>query len=194
MSDASAVASNILNDDDQRSIRYAMHVPWQEYVLSLTEAAVCGLVILFPDVPEWPLTLVYEGAIAKFGHHWVEDDGTRDDTGDLRDRFALMRDSNEFPVGLRRDSFLYVDQDALQSCDAPRPFVWLLEPDNENNAKPPKVHINHIAPTLFARLTQRDFSSEANSRPYRNKSELKMLHKAARWSKDGIWPPPVRFM
>jgi hypothetical protein len=213
LSDASAAASNFLNDDDQRNIRYAMHVPWQEHVLSLTEAAVCGLVIFFPDVPEWPSykeqiqtavqhglhctkTLVKESAIAKFALHWVEDD----DTGDLRDRFASMRDSNEFPVGLRRDSFLYVDQDALQSCDAPRPFVWLLEPENENTAKPLKVHINHIAPTLFARLTQRDLSPEANRRPYRNTSELKMLHKAARWSKDasgekdGIWPPPVRFM
>ncbi|CDM27535.1 unnamed protein product [Penicillium roqueforti FM164] len=111
-----------------------------------------------------------------------------------------MRDSNEFPVGLRRDSFLYVDQDSLQSCDVPRPFVWLLEPDNENIAKPLKVHINHIAPTLFARFTQRDLSPEVNRQPYRNISELKMLHKAARWSKDApgekdrIWPPPVRFM
>jgi hypothetical protein len=54
LSDASAAASNFLNDDDQRNIRYAMHVPWQEHVLGLTEAAVCGLVIFFSDVPEWP--------------------------------------------------------------------------------------------------------------------------------------------
>ena len=139
------------------------------------------------------MTLVKESAIVKFALHWVEGNGT-----DFWDRFASMRDSNEFPVGLRRDSFLYVDQEALQSCDASRPFVWLLEPNN--TAKPLKVHINHIAPTPFARLTQRDLSLEANRRPYRNTSELKMLHKAARWSKDAsgekdwIWPPPVRFM
>ncbi|KAJ5163331.1 uncharacterized protein N7500_005161 [Penicillium coprophilum] len=52
LSDASVTASTILNDDDQRNIRYAMHVSWQEHVLSLAEAAVCGLVILIPDVPK----------------------------------------------------------------------------------------------------------------------------------------------
>ncbi|KAF7169998.1 hypothetical protein CNMCM5623_002514 [Aspergillus felis] len=67
-------------------------------------------------------------------------------------------------------------------------------------AGPLKVHIKHIAPTLFARLTQRDLPGEAKRRPYRHISELELLHQAARHSRntegepDGIWPPPARYM
>lgn len=66
--------------------------------------------------------------------------------------------------------------------------------------QPLKVDIKHIAPTLFARLVQRDLEGEAKRKPYRHTSELSMLHAAARqsrdaqWERDGIWPPPARLM
>lgn len=106
-----------------------------------------------------------------------------------------------------------MDEESLRSRDARRAFVWLWEPEKET-AEPLKVDIKHIAPTLFARLTQRDLSPEkARSWPYRHTSELEMLRKAAGHSrmmveenngesvyalnrddsKDGIWPPPARY-
>lgn len=209
---AQSAAFKSLNDDDIRNIRYAMRVPWQEHVLGITDTTVCGLVIFFLDVPEWASfkeqikTAIYHGlhykpqfmkeaAVAKFTLHWVEDNYANA----LQSRFTSMRDGNEFPAGLRSDSFLYVDEEALRSRDASRPFVWLWEP--EETAEPLKVHIKHIAPTLFARLTQRDLSPDkARQWPYRHTSELGMLHQAARHSRnadgeqDGIWPPPARYM
>lgn len=101
-----------------------------------------------------------------------------------------------------------------------RLYIWLAEPtletetgteteskpnhdgDNRTGAgpeaearaeagQPLKVHIKHIAPTLFARLVQRDLEGEIIKA---------ILHTAARhsrdaqWERDGIWPPPARLM
>jgi hypothetical protein len=136
--------------------------------------AICGLLIFFPrNMPEWPSfkeqinMAVYHGLhsrpqvinkeiMAKFTLHYVESSNVSDDSDNnvaaLESRFLSMHDGGELPQGLRLDAFLYVDEEAIQSQDAARPFVWLLEPGE--TARPPKVHIKHIAPTLFARLTQ----------------------------------------
>ncbi|KND88574.1 hypothetical protein TOPH_06751 [Tolypocladium ophioglossoides CBS 100239] len=207
---AERAARETLNNQDYRNIKFAMHVLWQEHVLSLTETTVCGLVLFFPKMPEWPsfkeqietsvrhglngiISLRKDAAIAKFTLHWVEDN----DPSALRNRFATTRDGNQFPAGLRLDSFLYVDEEALRSYDAPKPFVWLWEP--QDSAEPLKVHIKHIAPVLFARLTQRDLSTEKARRwPFLRTSELEMLHYEASRSlttlgeRDDIWPPHPR--
>lgn len=214
-------ASKTLSNDDVRNIQFALRVPWQEHVLSQTQTAICGLLIFFPrNMPEWPSfkeqidIAVYHGLhsrpqvineeiMAKFTLYFVESSNVSDD-GDnnvaaLQSQFFSMRDGGELPQGLRLDAFLYVDEETIQSQGAARPFVWLLEPGE--TARPLKVHIKHIAPTLFARLTQRDLSpAEARHRPYRHTSELEILHRAAAWSKDangvvdGVWPPPARYM
>jgi hypothetical protein len=188
--------SKTLSDNNNQNIQFALRVPWQEHVLSQIQIAICGLLIFFPrNLPEWPSfkeqidTAIYhrlhstpqvinEEILAKFTLHYVESSNVSDD-GDnnvaaLQSRFLSMRDGGELPQGLRLDAFLYVDEEAIQSRDAARPFVWLLEPGE--TARPLKVHIKHIALTLFARLTQRDLSSaEARRRPYQHTSELEML-------------------
>lgn len=228
----SSAAAKFLNDDDMRHNRLAMMVPWQEQVLSDTESKVCGLVGFYLDREDWAAfreqieTAVYHGlhyraqrikdeAIAKFTLHWAPIDDPPD--RDLLDVFAEKRDQGKFPRDLRTDSFLFIDQEALQSQDAKRPFVWLWEPkrpstdeekagkegeekEEEKDLGPLKIDIKHIAPTLFARLTQRDFATEeAGWKPYRLASSFKTLHRVTNWhpttrERDGIWPPPARFM
>lgn len=196
-----------------------MRVPWQEHVLSLN-ALVCGLVVFrAADVDEDVEWITYkqqiqtaihyglhlkrqrviEAAIAKLTIQWMEENVQDNLLFDLQRRFIALRESEEFPAGLRTDSFLYVNREAMQSRDTERPFVRLWEPDER--AKPLKVDIKHIAPTLFARLTQRDLSPlEIRQSPYRHTSELDMLHQAARLSynesgkRTWIWPPPARYM
>ncbi|KAL4888482.1 hypothetical protein BDV59DRAFT_211090 [Aspergillus ambiguus] len=213
---ASSAAAKFLNDDDIRHIRLAMMVPWQEQVLSVIESEVCGLVGFYRDREDWAAfreqieTAVHHGlhyragrvkneAIAKFTLHWVPIDDPF--SRDLRDLFAEKRDQSEFPRGLRTDSFLFVDQEALQSRDSKRPFVWLWEPNQEKDDEkeeeeidldPLKIDIKHIAPTLFA---------QARRKPYRFASKLKALHRVTKYSQnpttreyDWIWPPPARFM
>ncbi|KAJ6072970.1 hypothetical protein N7467_011055 [Penicillium canescens] len=139
----SSAAGKFLNDDDIRHNILAMTVPWQEQVLSDTESEVCGLVGFYPDRDDWAVfreqieTAIYHGlhyrvqrikneTIAKFTLHWVQTDNTPDQ--DLRGLFTEKRHKGGFPKGLRTDSFLFVDREALQSCDSKRPFVWLWEP------------------------------------------------------------------
>jgi hypothetical protein len=129
----------------------------------------------------------------------------------LRRRFSTMlsNNNNEIPVGYRRDAFLYLDEEAFGSRETARPFLWLAEPESEPQSstatepgpgtadlQPLKVSIKHIAPTLFARLVQRDLQGEARRKPYRHTSELSGLHAATaldvRYGGDGIWPPPSR--
>ncbi|KAJ0423895.1 hypothetical protein BJY00DRAFT_277626 [Aspergillus carlsbadensis] len=129
----------------------------------------------------------------------------------LRRRFSTMlsNNNNEIPVGYRRDAFLYLDEEAFGSRETARPFLWLAEPEPEPQSstatepgpgtadfQPLKVSIKHIAPTLFARLVQRDLQGEARRKPYRHTSELSRLHAATaldvRQGGDGIWPPPSR--
>ncbi|PKY07022.1 hypothetical protein P168DRAFT_86407 [Aspergillus campestris IBT 28561] len=211
-------AGNYLNDDDIRHSLFAMKVPWQEHVLN-QPGTVCGLVVFYPTVPEWPPyqeeieTAIYHGlhypmeeiedaVLAKFTLHWVQHDSNN--TDDLQTTFVSKRDSGELPRGLRTDAFLYVDHEALQSRGSRRPFVWLWEPKRttEEDPGPLRIDIKHIAPTLFARLPQRDFSpGEEQWKPYRRGSNLPILHHVTQYSKnlttlvkDGIWPPPARAM
>lgn len=215
----SSAAYQSMNDEDRKNITFAMRVPWQEHVLGLN-VLVCGLVVFraadVDDDVEWitykqqiqtaihhglhlKRQRVVEAAIAKLTMHWMEENVQGNLVFDLRCRFITLRESDKFPAGLRTDSFLYVDSESLQSQDTERPFVWLWELDER--AEPLKVDIKHIAPTLFARLTQRDLSPpEIRQSPYRHTSELDMLHQAARLSynesgqRTWIWPPPARFM
>ena len=209
---AKGEALKFLKDSDMQNIKYAMTVPWQEHVLGLAETTVCGLVIFISDVLDgasfkgqieaamyhgfncYP-NLTNKAAVAKFTLYWVEDNDPRA----LRDCFTSMRDAISFPTGLRSDAFLYVDEGAMRSRDTARPFVWLWEPNE--TAVPLKVDIKHIAPALFARLTQRDLATEkARKWPYRDTPELQHLHRAANRSSntegelDGIWPPAHRLM
>lgn len=167
-------------------------------------------------------------AISRFTLHWVEVPALNSDDTDklstLQTTFQIMLANHEYPTGLRSDCFLYMDKEGI--CFT-RPYVWLGEPvpsiepgpgpgpdtdtdtgkattesgvDKKEEIVPLKVDIKHIAPTLFARLVQRDLSGKEKRWPYRYTSELAMLHQAARYSRnsqgepDGIWPPPSRFM
>lgn len=164
----------------------------------------------------------------RFALHWVAVPGSTInnsmDLSALRSRFSTMLPNGEIPAGFRRDSFLYVDDEAFRSRETTRPYLWLAEPEPQSDAKterepepetktgtespaatgaqsevsqPLKVDIKHIAPTLFARLVQRDLQGEARRKPYRYTSELTRLHAAVnakyREDRDGIWPPPARF-
>lgn len=112
---AHSAALEFLNNDDLQNIKYALRVPWQDHVLSLTGTAVCGLVAFYLGVPEWVSfkeqikTAIYHGmhyspgsmneaAVAKFTLQWVRHD---DHPKSLRGRFISMRDGNELPAGLR---------------------------------------------------------------------------------------------
>ncbi|KAJ5169271.1 uncharacterized protein N7482_004865 [Penicillium canariense] len=157
----------------------------------------------------------------RFTLHWVAIPGIINNNLDLsalRSRFNKMLSNNEIPVGFRRDAFLYVDEEAFRSRETTRPYLWLAEPEPHSESKtetvpepgtgtgaqpealqPLKVDIKHIAPTLFARLVQRDLQGEARRKPYRHTSELSRLHAATNAihigleERDGIWPPPARF-
>jgi len=110
-----------------------------------------------------------------------------------------MRDSGKVPSTLRQDVFLYVDDEAIQSLESARPFIWLWEPqekqETEKKPGPLKVDIKHVAPLLLMRLTQRDMSLEKRQlRMWHDGPELENLHKDALESEengqyDGIWPP-----
>ncbi|KAJ5667471.1 hypothetical protein N7507_003335 [Penicillium longicatenatum] len=162
----------------------------------------------------------------RFTLHWVAVPGTNSsiDPSALRSRFSAMLLNDEIPASFRRDVFLYVDDEAFRSRETTRPYLWLAEPEPQSESKtergpepgtetgtgtgaatgaqpetlqPLKVDIKHIAPTLFARLVQRDLHGEARRKPYRHTSELTRLHAAVnaeyREEIDGIWPPPARF-
>ncbi|GCB17407.1 hypothetical protein AAWM_00292 [Aspergillus awamori] len=162
----------------------------------------------------------------RFTLNWVAVAGSNNsmDPSALRSKFSTMLSNNEILAGFRRDVFLYVDDEAFRSRETTRPYLWLAEPAPNSESKterelepgteigtgtgaatgaqpealqPLKVDIKHIAPTLFARLVQRDLQGEARRKPYRHTSELTRLHAAAnaryREERDGIWPPPARF-
>jgi hypothetical protein len=165
-------------------------------------------------------SLINDETRDRFTLHWVAVPGVINnnlDVSALRSRFSKMLSNNEIPVGFRRDAFLYVDEEAFRSRET-RPYLWLAEPEPQSESKtdtepelgtgtgaqpeallPLKVDIKHIAPTLFARLVQRDLQGEARRKPYRHTSELSRLHAATNASyigpeeRDGIWPPPTRF-
>ncbi|KAL5358633.1 hypothetical protein BJX96DRAFT_146906 [Aspergillus floccosus] len=170
--------------------------------------------------------LIKDEIRGRFILHWVAVPGSSNtmDPSALRSRLSTMLLRNEIPDGFRRDVFLYVNDEAFRSRETTRPYLWLAEPEPQSELKterepepgtetgtgtgaatraqpdalkPLKVDIKHIAPTLFARLVQRDLQGEARRKPYRHTSELTRLHAAAnakyREERDGIWPPPARF-
>lgn len=204
-------ALEALSPQDTQLVKRALHVPWQQHVIESgdvnREKAVCGLVLFHPSAVDWSAykekmetgvlhgfslhrTLVEEPIQAGFTLFEVE----YDDSNSLKTKFATMRDAEEIPAGLRRDAFLYIDDEALGSLDTRRPFIWMSEP--QDPAEPLKVDIKHISPMLIARLTQRDLSTgKDRTWPFRRTSELDALHEAAGRSRpptggrDGIWPP-----
>ncbi|KAL6231889.1 hypothetical protein BDW75DRAFT_233224 [Aspergillus navahoensis] len=171
-------------------------------------------------------TLIKDETRDRFTLHWMAVPGSNNsmDPSVLRSRFSTMLSNNEIPAGFRRDVFLYVDDEAFRSRETTRPYLWLAEPEPQSESKTErepepgtetgtgtgaaagaqpealqtlKVDIKYIAPTLFARLVQRDLQGGARRKPYRHTSELTRLHAAAnakyREERDGIWPPPARF-
>ncbi|KAE8319653.1 hypothetical protein BDV41DRAFT_570588 [Aspergillus transmontanensis] len=158
----------------------------------------------------YSVSLIKDETRNRFTLHWVAVPGSHDndlDPSALRTRFSTMLSSNEIPIGFRRDAFLYVDKEAFHSRETARPYLWLAEPESKPEYEtgpgtgaqpgvlpPLKVDIKHIAPTLFARLVQRDLQGEARRKPYRYTPELSRLHAAtdATRERDGIWPPPSR--
>ncbi|CAI6016576.1 unnamed protein product [Clonostachys chloroleuca] len=207
----SSAAWGALSDFDRALIKRAVHIPWQDHIINLEDpirkAATCGFVVFYSNAVNWLTFNERMQAATKYGFDLCMSkikDSVRegftlhglqyDDAESLQDRFAAMRDVDEIPKGLRRDAFLYVDDEAMQSQELSRPFLWLWEP--QETAKPLKVNAKHIAPLLIARLTQRDLSTEkAQKWPFRSTSDLEQLHKVAGRSmngageRDGIWPP-----
>ncbi|KAB8240994.1 hypothetical protein BDV35DRAFT_401315 [Aspergillus flavus] len=158
----------------------------------------------------YSVSLIKDETRNRFTLHWVVVPGSHNndlDPSALRTRFSTMLANNEIPIGFRRDAFLYVDKEAFDSRETARPYLWLAEPESKPEYEtgtttgaqpgvlpPLKVDIKHIAPTLFARLVQRDLQGEARRKPYRYTSELSRLHAATDATRegDGIWPPPSR--
>lgn len=195
------------HETDSASFVYATNVPWQEHVLGLGHATACGLALFHPVSPAWDAFRTKVQTAVTHGMNWrpeVIKDGIRDmftlhwvastATGAaLQEQFVAVREGPGFPLGLRRDAFLFVDDEAVASSQELRPFVWLWEPE-DTTLGPVRVNINHIFPTLMARLTQRDLHGELRTKPYRNGPELEMMHKAAAISqndqgiRDKVWP------
>lgn len=194
------------------------YVPWQEHIMSLSGStktrAHCGFVVFYPKDKD-PECSAFKERLEEFVSHGfyrhlgaVKEpvmDGFKlhdmqyDSLKPLQRRFAAMRDAGSIPTGLRRDAFLYVDDEALRFLDSARPFVWLWEPqemqETEEQLGPLKVDIKHVAPLLLMRLTQRDMSLEKRQlKLWSRGPEFENLHKDASKSKengdhDGIWPP-----
>ncbi|CAG9989160.1 unnamed protein product [Clonostachys byssicola] len=212
----SNAARDALSDFDRALIKRAVNIPWQEHIINsedpIRKTATCGFVVFHSNAVNWPTFNERMQAATKYGFDLFMSkikDSIRegftlhgvqyDDAESLQSRFAAMRDVDEIPKGLRRDAFLYVDDEAMQSQESSRPFVWLWEP--QETAKPLKVNAMHIAPLLIARLTQRDLSTEkAQKWPFRSTPDLEQLHKMAGRSmngageRDGIWPPSAASM
>ena len=206
-----SAALEALSDQDMQLVKRALHVPWQQHVIESgdvnREKAVCGLVLFHPSAVDWSAykEKIETGVLHGFSLHrslvkapiqagFTLFEVEYDDSNSLKTKFAAMRDADEIPTGLRRDAFLYIDDEALSSLDTRRPFIWMSEP--QDPAEPLKVDIKHISPMLIARLTQRDLSTEKDRKwPFKQTSELDALHKAAGRSRlptggrDGIWPP-----
>jgi hypothetical protein len=209
-------AWDAFSDFDRALIKRALHIPWQDHIIGLEDpirkTATCGFVVFYSNAVNWPTFNERMQAATKYGFDLYMSgikDSIRegftllgvqyDDAESLQSRFAAMRDGDEIPKGLRRDAFLYVDDEAMQSQESSRPFLWFWEP--QETAKPLKVNAMHIAPLLIARLTQRDLPTEkAQKWPFRSMPDLEQMHKVAARSmngageRDGIWPPSAASM
>lgn len=206
-----SAALKAFTSQDMQLVKKALHVPWQQHVIESGDVnrdkAVCGLVLFHPSAVDWSAykEKIETGVLHGFSLHlglvkppiqagFTLFEVEYDNSNSLKTKFAAMRDADEIPTGLRRDAFLYINDEALSSLDSRRPFIWMSEP--QDPVEPLKVDIKHISPMLIARLTQRDLSTEKDRTwPFRQTSELDALHKAAGRSRlptggqDGIWPP-----
>jgi hypothetical protein len=227
----SSAAGKFLNDDDTRHNILAMTVPWQEQVLSDTESEVCGLVAFYPDRDDWVVfreqieTAIYHGLHYRVQR--IKNEGLRSLLCiEFKEIILLIRIYEVFSLKREiRGDFRKVcglslscssterhcspatRRDRLSGCgnrNVPVPPMKrkMTKERKKKDLGPLKVGIKHIAPTLFARLIQRDFSTtEARREPYRLASKLKTLHRVTKYSqnpttreRDWIWPPPARFM
>lgn len=195
-------ADNAIPRRDYKIIVLAMHMPWQQRALETASDSNIGLAFFFLDRPAWPPykaeinRCVQEGLTVmcakthpeiqrRFTLHWIQGGGSSG--AKLQAKFRALSD---LPPGIRSDCFLYVDDDAIRSKDTPKPFVWLHEP--HTSLDPLKVDIRHIYPTLFARLTERDFSAdEVRGQLFKTDPDFKGLHLAASRAEaeDDVWPP-----
>ncbi|KAJ6788011.1 hypothetical protein PWT90_01123 [Aphanocladium album] len=200
-SGAREAARASLPPQDYKLMFLSMNLPWQKHVLKMGEDSKVGLVLYFPDRPEWPtfkteidryiqtgLTFVcgkvHPIVQRLFAFHWVQGDGS---PAELQSKYRALAD---LPHGVRSDCFLYVDDESLGSREATKPFVWLREPAAALG--PLKVDIRHICPALFARLTQRDLpAGEAHEQPFTTSPHFEGFHLAASHAEAGdrIWPP-----
>ncbi|KAM0298790.1 hypothetical protein ACHAPM_008216 [Fusarium culmorum] len=214
-------AREALSGPDFLTIKNALvHVPWQDHIMNSSAStktlAPCGFVVFYPkdQGTDWStfkeqvdkfvshgfhrcLTLVKEPIMRGFKSHGIPHDCSES----LQSHFVAMRDAGGIPAGLRQDAFLYVDEEAFQSLNSYRPFVWLWEPQVQSAPQkqlgPVMVDIKHVVPLLLIRLTQRDMSLEGRQlKMWRCAPDLKGFHAAAAEStslhsaeRDGIWPP-----
>lgn len=200
--------------------RSLMSVPWQDHIINSSAStktlAPSGFVVFYTKDQEIDRTafkaqlkksvslglhrfllLPHEPIIRGFKLH----DTPHDSSESLQSHFVTMRDAGGIPTGLRHDAFLYVDDEASQSLNSGRPFIWLWEPQEQSESQeqlgPVKVDIMYVAPLLLIRLTQRDMALEGRQlEMWRCKPDLEGFHKAAAEStslhsaeRDGIWPP-----
>jgi hypothetical protein len=218
--DARQAAREALGSSDHFIIKRALiYTPWQDHIMSSSAStktlAPCGFVVFYPkdQASNW---FTFKEQMEKFVSHGFHrcssllkepimrgfelHDIPHDSSESLQSHFVAMRDAGDIPTGLRHDTFLYVDNEAFQSLDSDRPFVWLWEPQEQLEPQkqlgPVKIDIRHVAPLLLMRLTQRDMSLEKRQlEMWRCMPDLEGLHGAAGLStnesreEDGIWPP-----
>jgi hypothetical protein len=170
---------------------------WRRYVDAMDRAVSHALSFKSPsdrtDLARAKFTMLYAGL-----PNW--DQGGLS-TPALREQFAELRSGTDWTSGLREDVFLYVEASALESLDIERPFCWALEAEQNANdpkeleARGLKVALVQVAPTLYARLLQKDLGDlqdDSRSRwaPHNGPPTLMNLHGQIGRAKDGIWPPP----
>lgn len=150
-----------------------------------------------------------ESAQAKFLMLYADDPSVMQDEGGpslrgLRQKFTDLKSSPQWTLGLRHDVFLYADLAALESISTDRPFCWAVEaePDADDPTEPEaqalKVALIQVAPTLYARLLQKELPDprvpkRSRWTPYNGPPTLRNLRSQVGRSRDGVWPPPHQF-
>jgi hypothetical protein len=132
-------AKKTLGNYDRQIIREAMTVQWQEHVMGLGDPklASCGFVTFHSKDLGWPVFKEQMETAIRCGFNFIPNvkTGVKDgftlhhieygDSEPLQRLFNTMRNERTIPNGLRPDTFLYVDDKALQSRHSSRPFLWL---------------------------------------------------------------------
>ncbi|KAK2617024.1 hypothetical protein QQS21_000115 [Conoideocrella luteorostrata] len=195
---ASAAVLEYYQGSEVLQIKRALMTSWQKHVLEQANSGACGLILFYPaaEAAKWEEFKAKMPIMDNFQLHLMEtEDNNNRDEKLLQEKFKELRDAGTVPAGLRKDAFLYVDDEALASIDKKRPFLWLWEPQDTEYG-PLRVELNYIMPLLMARLTQRDLEGDARIKPFRHGPELEALHKAASYSRSDdmipVWPPDPR--